>query len=144
MDCFDNFVKKGGGFAALSDGRVPEPTPTPPHIDPIPPSAQNPVALSSSSSSAAAASSLVNARMTNECASSEYPLQPPIPLTPSVPKQALSVLQGKIQKSQEQLQALLNQREKEQKALQDPINNNNNNNNNRLKCCCDSSCFVST
>ena len=61
MACFDTLVNRGGGFAALSDGRVPEPTPTPPHIDPIPPSAQYPVALSSSSSSPPAASSLVNA-----------------------------------------------------------------------------------
>ena len=44
MNSFDNLVKQGGGFLALSDGLVPEPTPTSPNIDPIPPSAQYPVA----------------------------------------------------------------------------------------------------
>ena len=101
MECFNGLVKKRGGFAALSDDRVPDPPPAPPHIDPIPPTAQNPVALSSSLSSAAAASSLVNVPMTNEGACLKYPSPPPIPITPSLPKQALSALQEQIQKSQE-------------------------------------------
>ena len=61
MNSFDNLVKQQGGFLALSDGLVSEPTPTSPHIDPIPPSAQYPVDSSLMSSSPAAASSLVNA-----------------------------------------------------------------------------------
>ena len=100
MDCFDNFVKEGGGFLALSDGRVSEPTPTSPHIDPIPPSAQYPVALSLMSLSPAAASSLVNARMTNnEGVSFKDSPPPPIPITPSLTKQALSSLEEQIQEN---------------------------------------------
>ena len=116
MDCFDNFVKEGGGFLALSDDRVSEPTPTSPHIDPIPPSAQYPVALSLMSSSPAAASSLVNAQIIDEVGVSLQDSPPsPIPITPSLTKQDSSSLEQLIQKQQEGLVALLNQ----QKQLQE-------------------------
>ena len=121
MNSFDNLVKQGGGFLALSDGLVPEPTPTSPHIDPIPPSAQYPVDSSLMSSSPAAASSLVNAPMTDEVGIPIQELPPsPIPITPFVTKQDSSSLEQQIQKQQEVLEALLNQQkqllEQKQKA----------------------------
>ena len=131
MNSFDNLVKQGGVFLALSDGLVPEPTPTSPHIDPIPPSAQYPVASSLMLSSLAAASSLVNALMTDEVGVSHNDSLPSaIPITPSLTKhQDSSSLEQLIQKQREGLEAqrqgleaLLNQQkqlqEQKQKAIQ--------------------------
>ena len=89
MDCFYGLKNKHGGSAATSDGRVHN---LPPPLGPIPPPAENLVSLSLSLS-AAAASSLVNIGMTDGGASPKDPPPPAIPITPSVPKQALSSLE---------------------------------------------------
>ena len=89
MDCFDGLVNKHDGSAAISDGRFHDP---PPPLGPIPPPAENLVALSLSLSTAAA-SSLVNVGITNGGAFPKDLPPPAIPITPSVPKQALSSLE---------------------------------------------------